>query len=104
MNLKRDIIPLLKETWSEFQKDEVGQLGAALAYYAMFSLFPLLLLLVAGLGYILQYLPEAIDVQTQILDAVGRNFSPEVSALLSNVLNGVKSKAGGATIIGLVTL
>ena len=50
MNLRRELLPLLKETYSEFQADEASTLGAALAYYALFSLFPLLLLLIAGLG------------------------------------------------------
>jgi membrane protein len=104
VNIKNDLLPLLKETGSEFQKDEASQLGATLAYYAMFSLFPLLLLLIAGLGYLLRFWPQAIDVQEQILGAVRRNFSGEVADLLNNVLSGVKQNAGGATIIGLITL
>jgi membrane protein len=104
VNIKNDLLPLLKETGSEFQKDEAGQLGAALAYYAMFSIFPLLLLLIALLGYVLQYWPEAVDVQTQILNTVSTNFSPDVAGLLRGVLEGVKEQAGGATIIGLITL
>lgn len=104
MNLKQDVLPLLKEIGSEFQKDEAGQLGAALAYYAMFSMFPLLLLLVAALGYVLQFWPTAIDVQEQILTAVSTNFSPQVADILNTILGGVKSQAGGATIVGLVTL
>ncbi|MFN8503717.1 YihY/virulence factor BrkB family protein [Kouleothrix sp.] len=102
--LKDQVLPLLKDTVSGFQEDEAGQLGAALAYYAMFSLFPLLLLLVAGLGFVLRYWDEAIDVQQQILDAVGHNFSPQLSTTLAGILGNVKSQAGGATIIGLVTL
>ena len=104
MNLKRDLVPLLKETASEFQKDEAGQLGAALAYYAMFSIFPLLLLLIAGLGFVLRYWDQAIDVQQQILETVGRNLSPQLSTTIADILGGVKSQAGGATVIGLVTL
>ena len=100
MNLKQDVLPLLKEIGSEFQKDEAGQLGAALAYYAMFSMFPLLLLLVAALGYVLQFWPTAIDVQEQILTAVSTNFSPQVADILNTILGGVKSQAGGATIVG----
>lgn len=95
---------MLKETVSGFQEDEAGQLGAALAYYAMFSLFPLLLLLVAGLGFVLRYWDDAIDVQQQILTAVGRNFSPQLSTTLAEILGDVKAQAGGATIVGIVTL
>jgi membrane protein len=104
MNVRRDVVPLLKETYQEFQTDEAGQLGAALAYYALFSLFPLLLLLIAALGYVLQYWDEAINVQDEILAAVSQNFSPQLSEALEQILSGIKSNAGGATLIGLVTL
>ena len=104
MNLKRDVLPLLKETASKFQKDEASQLGAALAYYAMFSIFPLLLLLVAVLGFVLRYWDEAIDVREQILATVSQNLTPQLSGTLRDVLIGVEQRAGGATIVGLVTL
>ncbi|HEU5097953.1 MAG TPA: YihY/virulence factor BrkB family protein [Roseiflexaceae bacterium] len=104
MQVQRDLLPLLKETYQEFQADEAGQLGAALAYYALFSLFPLLLLLIAGLGYVLQYWDQAINVQDEILAAVERNFSSQLSDALNQILGGIKNNAGGATIIGLVTL
>jgi len=104
VKLKRDLVPLLRETVSEFQNDEAGQLGAALAYYAMFSIFPLLLLLIAGLGFVLRYWDAAIDVQQQILAAVARNLSPQLSTTLADILSGVKSQAGGATVIGVITL
>src|SRR5215217_4361560 len=104
MDLRRDLLPLLKETYSEFQADEASTLGAALAYYALFSLFPLLLLLIAGLGYVLQYWDQAINVQDEILTAVSRNFSPQLSDALKEILSGIKNNAGGATLIGLVTL
>ena len=32
MDLRKDALPLLRETWQEFQNDEAGMLGAALAY------------------------------------------------------------------------
>jgi membrane protein len=104
MNLRRDLLPLLKETYSEFQADEASALGAALAYYALFSLFPLLLLLIAGLGYVLQYWDQAINVQDEILAAVSRNFSAQLSDALKEILSGIKNNAGSATVIGLVTL
>ena len=104
MNLRRDLLSLLKETYSEFQADEASTLGAALAYYALFSMFPLLLLLIAGLGYVLQYWDQAINVQDEILAAAARNFSPQLSDSLKQILGGIKSNAGGATVIGLITL
>ncbi|PYM00278.1 MAG: ribonuclease BN [Verrucomicrobia bacterium] len=43
---------LLKQTFSEWLEDKAPQLGAALAYYTVFSLAPLVLLLVAIIGFL----------------------------------------------------
>jgi len=45
-------ISLLKQTFSEWLEDRVPQLGAALAYYTVFSLAPLVLLLLAIVGFL----------------------------------------------------
>ena len=45
-------ISLLKQTFSEWLDDKVPQLGAALAYYTVFSLAPLILLLLAIVGFL----------------------------------------------------
>ena len=43
---------LLKQTFSEWLEDKVPQLAAALAYYTVFSLAPLVLLLLAIVGFL----------------------------------------------------
>src|SRR5213075_2804353 len=43
---------LLKQTFSEWLEDKARQLGAALAYYTVFSLAPLVLLLLAIIGFL----------------------------------------------------
>lgn len=43
---------LLKQTFSEWLEDKAPQLGAALAYYTVFSLAPLILVLLAIIGFI----------------------------------------------------
>src|SRR6476646_2260089 len=47
-----DSFSLLKQTVSEWLEDQVPQLGAALAYYTVFSLAPLVLLLLAIVGFL----------------------------------------------------
>src|SRR5213596_621814 len=47
-----DSISLLKQTFSEWLEDKAPQLGAALAYYTVFSLAPLVLLLLAIVGFL----------------------------------------------------
>lgn len=43
---------LLKQTFQEWMQDNAPQLGAALAYYTVFSLAPLILVLLATVGVI----------------------------------------------------
>jgi len=47
-----DSFGLLKQTFSEWLEDKAPQLGAALAYYTVFSLAPLVLVLLAIVGLI----------------------------------------------------
>src|SRR5439155_14052847 len=48
---------LLKQTGKEFLEDKAPQLGAALAYYTVFSLAPLILVLLAVIGIIFRHDP-----------------------------------------------
>jgi membrane protein len=104
MKFKQEILPLLSETWSEFIKDDADTLSGALAYYAMFSIFPLLLLLLAVLGFLLKSWNTATDVQKAIVDILGQSFTQGFSRSLNETLSTVRDNAGTATGIGLVTL
>ena len=47
-----NILSLFKQTFQEWLQDKAPQLGAALAYYTVFSLAPLVLVLVAIVGFL----------------------------------------------------
>jgi membrane protein len=53
----RAILDLFKQTASEWIEDKAPQLGAALAYYTVFSLAPLILVLLALVGIIFRHDP-----------------------------------------------
>src|SRR5947207_2545950 len=52
-----NLFSLLKQTFQEWLQDKAPQLGAALAYYTVFSLAPLILVLLAVVGIIFQHDP-----------------------------------------------
>jgi membrane protein len=52
-----NVIGVLKQTFQEWLQDKAPQLGAALAYYTVFSLAPLVLLLFAIVGFIFRHDP-----------------------------------------------
>jgi membrane protein len=73
----------------KFNEDEAGRLGALIAYYGFFSLFPLLLVLVTVLGYALSGDPE---LQADIVDStlsqfpvIGEEIQRNVGSLDGNV-------------------
>ncbi len=54
------VVTLFKNTFNEWLEDKAPQLGAALAYYTVFSLAPLVLLLLAVVGVIFRNDPAQV--------------------------------------------
>lgn len=104
MDPRKSIVSLLKETWDEFQRDEAWEQGAALAYYTMFSIFPLLILLLAGFGFLLGARKAGADIRADLFRAIGQYFSPQLADSLKSLLEGLQTQAGAATGIGILTL
>lgn len=88
-----------RNTIASFTKARAPQAAASLAYYAILSLFPLLLILIVGGSYFL-------DSQ-QVYENVTRFFReaiPVSQNWIDEVLRQVLSTRGGVGIISLVTL
>ena len=65
-----DIVAISQRAFTQFGHHECAQRSAALAYYALFSLFPLLLLAISTIGFMLEAgVPLAIDAQSLVLQA-----------------------------------
>jgi membrane protein len=79
----------------KFSDDQAGQLAALIAYYGFVSLFPLLLVFVTILGFVLQGDP---DLQKRILDGALGQFPLVSDQLKLHSLNG----SGPALVIGIV--
>ena len=99
----KEIFAILKKTASDWMEDQAPTLGAALAYYTVFSLAPLLIIAIAIAGLV--FGREA--AQGQIFDQL-RGLMGEASAkaMQDMVQNASAKPATGvvATIIGVVTL
>ncbi len=98
----RDSIHVLKQTFREFGQDKVPRLGAALAYYTIFSIGPLLLIAVAMAGIFLGEEAAQGQVSEQLNNVFGAATARSVEQMIEAA---AKPKAGTlATIIGIVTL
>jgi membrane protein len=92
---------LVSETVDHWQSDKAQRLGAALAYYAAFSLAPLLVLVVAITTFVYRQNGLA-SIQSQIALIFGANAADAIVAMI----RGAKSTGGGivATAVGILTL
>ncbi|MEO6259033.1 MAG: YihY/virulence factor BrkB family protein [Thermoanaerobaculia bacterium] len=93
---------LLKQTFKEFGDDKVPRLGAALSYYTIFSMAPLLLIVIGVAGLVFGH--EA--AQGQVFDQLKTVMGPATAATVQEMVkNAGKPKSGSlATIIGVITL
>ncbi len=102
MRLK-DGVRLIKGTFAEWKEDNVPVLAAALAYYTVFSLAPLLLIAIAIAGAVFGEEAARGELVRQIQGLVGKEGAEAVQAMIQNA---DKPGSGGAiaTIVGVVLL
>lgn len=100
---KPSVINLLKSIGKEFGEDKVPRLAAALAYYTVFSLAPLLLLLLAITGLILH---NNEDVRKQLVTTIGGLVGPKGAPVIDAILENANKPGTSliASIIGGITL
>ncbi|HLO13796.1 MAG TPA: YihY/virulence factor BrkB family protein [Anaerolineales bacterium] len=93
---------LLKLTYQEWKEDNASRLAAALAYYTIFSLAPLLIIVIAVTGLFWQKAAVQSQVMNQIQALVGAQGATFVSDLLTSASN--PARGIFATILGIITL
>jgi membrane protein len=98
----KDVWGMLKETVEEWFGDKAQRMGAALAYYGVFSLGPLLLIALAVAGMV--FGKEA--AQGEIVAQIGSTVGPTAAEAVQKILNQQYERGGGAwaTVIGVVFL
>ena len=98
----RFVKTLFQRSAAEYVKDDCGQLAAAISYYTLFSLFPLLIFVVAMAGLLIQ----DRGVQQDIVDEVLKNIPLNEGEGRNSVTNAVRDVAGNTSgalgILGLV--
>src|ERR1041384_7851244 len=98
----RNAFAILKDAAKEFAEDKAPRLGAALAYYTMFSIAPLLLVVIAIAGFVFGKEAAQGQIFAQLHGLIGAKGA---EALQNMVASAAKPKTGAlATIVGIVTL
>jgi membrane protein len=96
------IISLLKDSFSEFMEDNCLKLSAALSYYTIFSLAPLLLLVISIVSIFFGKEAFEGELYEQISGLVGKQASLQVQEIVKNAA--LTNKSSTAAVIGAVTL
>src|SRR5947207_1915640 len=93
---------LLKQTGQEFLEDKAPQLGAALAYYTVFSLAPLILVLLAAIGIIFR--DDPAGAWNKITQQMSYFLDQSAVQVVQNIAQKASQPGKGliATVIGVV--
>jgi len=96
-----NVFSLLKQTFQEWLQDKAPQLGAALAYYTVFSLAPLILVLLAIIGVIFR--DDPAGAWHKITQQMSYFLDPSALQVVQNIAEKASQpgKSTIATIIGI---
>ena len=92
------MMQLLKQTFEERRSDEVGVYAAAVAYYAIFSLAPMLIIVIAVLTFF-----GRGDAQVAILEQIQSVAGQDAAQLVRSMIENRQAAGGNilATLVGL---
>ncbi len=93
---------VLKRTFTKWSEDKASRLAAALAYYTVFSLAPLLVILIAVVGFVFGQKAAQGHIEAQIQGVVG----PETAKAIQTMVRNASNPRSGiiATALSVVTL
>jgi membrane protein len=99
----QSIFRLFRETITEWQNDKVPLLAAALAYYTVFSIAPLLIIAIAIAGAFFGEEAARGEIIDQVQGLIGQQGAEAIQSMLQNTQQ-PSANSGLATLFGVVTL
>jgi membrane protein len=95
---------LLRAAAGEYVRDYAHYFAGAMVYYALLSLVPLLVLLMAALGWLLRLSPLAANLEHQLLSTIEVTFGTDLRGAVEQVSEHLQRGSILATLIGVVGL
>ena len=96
------IFRLLRDTVSEWKADNAARLGAALAFYSLFSMAPLLIIVISLAGLVFGQDAAQGRIVEQLQGLVGRDAAQSIEMMIGSTRSPAPSII--AAVAGLVTL
>ena len=103
MQLK-DLFPLLKETFTSFGETKCARLAAALSYYTIFSIAPILIVVISIAALFFNASNARTEIVAQISNIVGATGADAIGEILTNANKGGQSGNIVATVVGFATI
>jgi len=102
MDTLKFIFRLIYDTYNEWSHDRAARLGAALAYYALFSIAPLLVIMITIAGWV--YGESA--AKGQIVNAISSQIGPVAARGIEQLLAGIYETGSSfyTTLISVIVL
>ena len=92
----------LKDSAKGFSDDKVIKLSASLAYFTVFSLGPLLIVIIFLLGFFLGQEAAQNQIYSQLQNFIGNDAALQIQEIIKNA--SLSGKGGVALVIGIITL
>lgn len=101
MNLK-EFGSLLKQAFQSWNEDKATRLAAALSFYAVFAIAPVLIIALAIAGQVL----EPVEVQARLMNQLTATIGPQGADLIQSMLANARKPTDSlvASILALATL
>jgi membrane protein len=100
----RRFLVLLRSAWVEYERDHARYFAVAMVYYALVSLVPMLLLVLAALGLLLRFSTFAASAEQQLLLVIEDSFGTQLGTTIEQLLDRLQQESVVATFISLAGL
>jgi membrane protein len=94
------MLDLIKATFRDFKDDDVPRLSAALAYYTVFSLPPMLILLIM----IAAFFFDAQDIQGRLVQEIGGAIGPDAAGQIRTMIEEADRPGSGGPLVTLLSI
>lgn len=100
----RWLVRLAGEVWGGWSRHRCTQLGAAIAFYGIFSILPLLILLTSVFGFVLASWGGAPSFRDSLVRLISDGVSPQLAKITMDALNATEDARNSLGLVGLVGL
>ena len=98
----RALMHLLRAAWSEYERDFAKYFAGAMVYYALVSIVPLLLLVLATLGLLLRFSDAASLAEQRVLQTVQSSLGPEMQVAIDGLLDRLREGSIVAIVVSVI--